>query len=107
MLEALAFPMSAEKKSEVVRFPPFSAHIEFEFSNDQSGDEFIRVLFQEKPLILDGKEYLRREEFEQWTSWLRMDRKEWELRRTKTYPRDPIVTDEEILTFLRNPMKFL
>ena len=72
MLEALAFPLSAEEKSKMVRFPPFSAHMEFEFLSDASGDEFIRVLFQEKPLILNGKELMRREEFESYTSWLRI-----------------------------------
>ena len=71
MLEALSFPLSAEEKSKMVRFPPFSAHLEFEFLSDASGDEFIRVLFQEKPLILNGKEIMRREEFESYTSWLR------------------------------------
>lgn len=72
MLEALAFPLSAEEKSKMVRFPPFSAHMEFEFLSDASGDEFIRVLFQEKPLILNGKELMSREEFESYTSWLRI-----------------------------------
>ena len=36
-----------------------------------------------------------------------MNRDDWEIRRTKTFPRDPIVTDDEILEYLRNPMKFL
>ena len=103
MLEALSFDASYEQKSEIVYFPPFSAHIDFEFYENGEGKEFIRILHQKKAIPLGKKNIISLDEFKEQTKWLRLTNDEWTYRRTRVYPKEPLFNDEDLIEYLSNP----
>lgn len=70
-MEALLFRMAPHEKSEIFYFPPFSAHIVFEFHENETKDKFIRIRYNEKPISFKGREYVPLEDFLETTEWLR------------------------------------
>jgi len=106
MLEALLFQLPADQKSEHIRFPPYSAHIDFEFYTDSKNREFIRILYLRKPIKLDGNEFIRLSDFKKRTDWLRLNVEEWNYRKVRKYS-EPEFADDEIGEYIQNPRKCL
>ena len=74
MLEAL-------KVSEdyVNDWPPFCAHIDFEFLSSSNGQKYVHILYLEKPLLIDNAKspVMTLVEFLEKTKWVRMNEADW------------------------------
>lgn len=106
MMEALLFQVPIGDKSKVIRFPPYSAHIDFEFYTDKDDNEFIRILYLKEPLLFDNKEFLPITDFKSRTDWMRLSEAEWVKRKHRPYSQ-PDHSDEDLASYIRNPRRYL
>ena len=98
MMDALTFNSQSNE-----RFPPYSSHIDFEFLEDSTGTQFLRILYDTKVIPIRGKEIISLEEFYEETEWLRLSRDQWQMKKSQSHSPDPIFTKDEIIKYLADP----
>lgn len=98
MMDALTFNSKSNE-----RFPPYSSHIDFEFLEDSTGTEYVRILYDTKVIPIKGKEIISLEQFYEDTEWLRLSRDQWQMKKCQSHSPEPIFTKDEIIKYLADP----
>lgn len=72
-----ALKVSSEINSH---WPRYCAHIDFEFLSNDDGAKFVRILYDEKPVVIGGASdsIITLDEFDKLTSWVRMSAEDFE-----------------------------
>jgi len=73
--------LSALKADKSVRsyWPRYCAHIDFEFLSNEQGEQFVRVLYDEVPIVIGGatEPLVTRKQFDELTQWVRQTPQQW------------------------------